>query len=265
MSGAPRRNRSGVDESVDESVESNSIPEPPNSPAALGFSTRPRARLPAPHVCHEARVRVVWPVASSEGAAGLSGGRAWTQAGDLRRRWHHWVRRRGALEGSGVEIERRVMKDGAVRWRVRWRQGGRYRSQTFDRKGDAVTFGAELRRRQQLGTLAAMDMGRVTLAEYVVGTWCEAYASQLAEDMAALSAAPEQAHSAVARSARTPGNQAGDDRALAGGAARRRPRPRLGPLRGHAARSDPSARVRKRPDPVEPCARGAKCVAAAPH
>jgi hypothetical protein len=39
-----------------------------------------------------------------------------------------------------VEIERRVMKDGAVRWRVRWRQGGRYRSQTFDRKGDAAVI-----------------------------------------------------------------------------------------------------------------------------
>jgi hypothetical protein len=43
-----------------------------------------------------------------------------------------------------------------------------------------MTFGAELRRRQQLGTLTEMDMGRVTLAEYVVDTWCEAYASQLA-------------------------------------------------------------------------------------
>ena len=79
-----------------------------------------------------------------------------------------------------MEIERRVLKDGSVRWRVRWRQGGRYRSQTFDRKGDAVTFGAELRRRQQLGTLVAMDMGRVTLDQYVTGTWREAYASQLA-------------------------------------------------------------------------------------
>ena len=79
-----------------------------------------------------------------------------------------------------MEIERRVLKNGAVRWRVRWRQGGRYRSQTFDRKGDAVTFGAELRRRQQLGTLVAMDLGRVTLGEYVDGTWREAYGSQLA-------------------------------------------------------------------------------------
>ena len=78
-----------------------------------------------------------------------------------------------------MEIQRRVLKDGTVRWRVRWRQGGRYRVQTFDRKGDAVTFAAEIRRRQQLGTLTEMDMGRVTLADYVVGTWCEAYASQL--------------------------------------------------------------------------------------
>jgi integrase len=78
-----------------------------------------------------------------------------------------------------VEIERRILKNGAVQWRVRWRQGGRRRSQAFDRKGDAVTFSAELRRRQQLGTLTEMDMGRVTLADYVVDTWCEAYASQL--------------------------------------------------------------------------------------
>jgi hypothetical protein len=63
-----------------------------------------------------------------------------------------------------VEIQRRALKSGAVRWR----QGDRYRSQTFDREGDAVTFSAEIRRRQQLGTLASMDSGRVTLAEYVI-------------------------------------------------------------------------------------------------
>jgi hypothetical protein len=32
-------------------------------------------------------------------------------------------------------------------------------------------FAAEIRRRQQLGTLVTMDLGRLTLAEYVVGTW----------------------------------------------------------------------------------------------
>jgi hypothetical protein len=53
-----------------------------------------------------------------------------------------------------MEIQKRVLGDRSVRWRVRWRQGGRYRARTFDRKGDALNFGAELRRRQQLGTIA---------------------------------------------------------------------------------------------------------------
>ena len=43
-----------------------------------------------------------------------------------------------------------------------------------------MTFAAEIRRRQQLGTLVAMDMGRLTLTDYVHGTWRQAYASQLA-------------------------------------------------------------------------------------
>jgi hypothetical protein len=41
-------------------------------------------------------------------------------------------------------------------------------------------FAAEIRRRQQLGTLASMDSGRVTLAEYVIETWAAAYGSNLA-------------------------------------------------------------------------------------
>ena len=44
-----------------------------------------------------------------------------------------------------MKIQKRVLKSGEVRWKVRWRQGDRYRSQTFDRKGDAVTFAAEIR------------------------------------------------------------------------------------------------------------------------
>lgn len=79
-----------------------------------------------------------------------------------------------------METQRRVLKSGAVRWRVRWRQGDRYRSQTFDRKGDAVTFGAEIRRRQQLGTLVTIDSGRETLRDYVIKTWAPAYGSKLA-------------------------------------------------------------------------------------
>jgi integrase len=80
-----------------------------------------------------------------------------------------------------MEIQKRTLQDGSVRWRVRWRQGARYRARTFDRKGDAQNFGAELRRRSQLGTLDAIDSGRLTLAEYVAGTWAKAYRTHLAE------------------------------------------------------------------------------------
>jgi hypothetical protein len=66
-----------------------------------------------------------------------------------------------------MEIQRRVLKTGLVRWR----QGDRYRSQTFDRKGDAVTFAAEIRRRQQMGTIVSIDSGRITLVDYVNATW----------------------------------------------------------------------------------------------
>ena len=80
-----------------------------------------------------------------------------------------------------MTIEKRHLADGTVRWRVRWRQGGQHRSRTFDRKADGLNFIAELRRRDQLGTLAALDSGRLTLAEYVSGTWAKAYAPSLAE------------------------------------------------------------------------------------
>ena len=99
-----------------------------------------------------------------------------------------------------MEIQKRVLSDGAVRWRVRWRQGNRYRAMTFDRKGDAVTFAAELRRRQQIGTLASLDGGRQTLAEYVTGTWApRVQRSPGEEDPASLRPAVRQAHPARAR------------------------------------------------------------------
>lgn len=80
-----------------------------------------------------------------------------------------------------MEIQKRTLSDGSLRWRVRWRQGGRYRARTFDRKRDATNFAADLRRRQQLGTLATLDSGRVTLAEYVANTWAKAYRVSLAK------------------------------------------------------------------------------------
>jgi integrase len=81
-----------------------------------------------------------------------------------------------------MEIEKRVLKDGTPRWRVRWRNGGQRRVQTFDRKGDAVNFAAELRRRQQLGgTVDVVDAGRITLSQYVTTTWAPTHGVHLTE------------------------------------------------------------------------------------
>lgn len=59
------------------------------------------------------------------------------------------------------------------RWRVKYRVGGRQRSRTFDRKGDANAFDAEMKRRRQLGPVLAAELDRttLTLAEYVRGPW----------------------------------------------------------------------------------------------
>jgi hypothetical protein len=104
-----------------------------------------------------------------------------------------------------MQIEKRTLSDGSVRWRARWRQGGRYRARTFDRKGDAMNFTAELRRRSQVGTLAALDTGRITLAEYVAGTWASTYTSHFVrEDTHPLCRDLRQTHPARARVALAP-------------------------------------------------------------
>ena len=65
-------------------------------------------------------------------------------------------------------------------WAVRWRDAGRNRRRTFDRKSDAVRYDAEVRRRKQLGTLADLDAPATTLNEYVRATWAPTYAPLLA-------------------------------------------------------------------------------------
>lgn len=55
------------------------------------------------------------------------------------------------------------------RWELRWREAGRRRSRTFDRKGDAVTFESDRVRRKQLGHAAIPD--DVRLAEFVETYW----------------------------------------------------------------------------------------------
>jgi len=81
-----------------------------------------------------------------------------------------------------MEITKFTLKDGSTRWKARWRQGDQYRARRFDRKADALNFVAELRRRQQTGTLASLDSGRMTLGEYVTNTWAKAYRANLSKN-----------------------------------------------------------------------------------
>jgi integrase len=80
-----------------------------------------------------------------------------------------------------MEIERRTTKAGKTVYRVRWRDPeGHRRTRTFDTKGDAETFGADLQLRKRLGHLAGIDSGKVTLNEYMAQTWVPVHAANLA-------------------------------------------------------------------------------------
>jgi integrase len=70
-----------------------------------------------------------------------------------------------------VSVEKVTRKSGATVWRIRWREAGRNRARTFDRKGDAVRFETDVRRRQQTGDLPRLDGGRETLAAFGEAWW----------------------------------------------------------------------------------------------
>jgi integrase len=61
----------------------------------------------------------------------------------------------------------------AKKWRVKYRLAGKQRSRTFDRKADAVTFDADIKRRRQLGPLLAIELDReaISLDAFVRGPW----------------------------------------------------------------------------------------------
>jgi integrase len=82
-----------------------------------------------------------------------------------------------------MSVRRVERRDGAIAWKVRWRESGRgsrERSRTFDRKADAVAFDDELRRRRRLGELALLVGSRETLDRYVAETWARTHAITLA-------------------------------------------------------------------------------------
>ena len=62
-----------------------------------------------------------------------------------------------------------VQKTYNGKWELRWTEGSRKRSRTFDRKSDAQNFYAWQRRRRQLGQAAVPD--DVKLGEFVEIYW----------------------------------------------------------------------------------------------
>ena len=83
-----------------------------------------------------------------------------------------------------MSVQKRVTrrKDGSTytAWRVRWEEGDRMPSRTFDLKRDAQLFDAEVKRRRGLGSLAALDAGRESLDSYVSYTWAPTHVALLA-------------------------------------------------------------------------------------
>lgn len=72
-----------------------------------------------------------------------------------------------------MSVERIVRKAGGHGYCVRWREHGRNRSRTFDRKLDAEVWDREVKRRRQLGPLAVEQLTdrTVTLGEWIVQRW----------------------------------------------------------------------------------------------
>jgi hypothetical protein len=81
-----------------------------------------------------------------------------------------------------VSVERITRKSGARVYRVRWREHGRNRARTFDRRPDAEAWDRDVKRRQQLGPLAVAQLTDIvaTLAEWVIERWTPEHGATLA-------------------------------------------------------------------------------------
>lgn len=68
-----------------------------------------------------------------------------------------------------MSIHRRGDRQG--QYEIRWREGGRQRTRLFSKKSDAQAFELDVKRRRQLGPLAAgVIQSRITLAEFVTAS-----------------------------------------------------------------------------------------------
>lgn len=79
-----------------------------------------------------------------------------------------------------MSIHKRPDRGG--KWQVKYKIAGRQRSRMFDRKQDAITFDADIKRRRALGARLAAELDRedMTLLDYVRGPW-RAHAATLAQ------------------------------------------------------------------------------------
>lgn len=80
-----------------------------------------------------------------------------------------------------MSVERISRKAGGHAYSVRWREHGRNRARTFDRKGDAEAWDREVKRRKQLGPLAVQQLTdrSVTLGEWIVERWTPEHGATL--------------------------------------------------------------------------------------
>jgi integrase len=81
-----------------------------------------------------------------------------------------------------MSVERITRKSGARVYRVRWREHGRNRARSFDRKPDAEAWDREVKRRHQLGPLAVQQLTErgATLAEWIIERWTPEHGAMLA-------------------------------------------------------------------------------------
>src|SRR5215211_6463268 len=73
-----------------------------------------------------------------------------------------------------------VHRSSRERWEVRWRQGPKNRSRTFDRKADAERFNVDVRRISQSGGIVPQRVGGLTLGEFSE-QWLERRRNDLAK------------------------------------------------------------------------------------
>ena len=82
-----------------------------------------------------------------------------------------------------MSVHRRIDAKGRTRYQVKWREHGRQRSRTFDRRRDADAWDVEVKRRTSLGPLAVQQLTATgpTLGEWIAGPWRAEHGSTLAE------------------------------------------------------------------------------------